>query len=261
MYKNILTEINGRIAVITINRPEFANAINGDTVMEITDAVNTFGKDDSVGSVVITGAGKHFSAGGDINRFKMLIETEQFLQTENIANADRMASAIRNCSKPVIAMINGVATGAGLSLALACDFRIVSPSSKMSMGFVNMGLPGDTGSIYFLVRLLGVSAAEHMMMLGEMYRGEDLLKMGLATMMTEEGKLSEETMAFAAKLAEKSASAIAAQKRMVNKYFFGNELEAFYLDEQAEMTAASRLPDFKEATYAFLEKRKPQFNK
>jgi 2-(1,2-epoxy-1,2-dihydrophenyl)acetyl-CoA isomerase len=145
MYKNILTEINGRIAVITINRPEFANAINGDTVMEITDAVNTFGKDASVGSVVITGAGKHFSAGGDINRFKMLIETEQFLQTENIANADRMASAIRNCSKPVIAMINGVATGAGLSLALACDFRIVSPSSKMSMGFVNMGLPGDTG--------------------------------------------------------------------------------------------------------------------
>ena len=261
MYKNILTELSGRVGTITINRPEFANAINGDTVLEITEAVNVFDKDPAVGAVVITGAGKHFSAGGDINRFKMLIETEQFLQTENIANADRMASAIRNCSKPVIAMINGVATGAGLSVALACDFRVVSPSSKMSMGFVNMGLPGDTGSIYFLVRLLGVSAAEKMMMRGEMYKGEELYKMGLATILAEEGCLAEETYKFAEILSAKSAAAIAAQKRMVNKYFFGDELESFYLDEQAEMTAASRLPDFKEATYAFLEKRKPEFNK
>ena len=99
------------------------------------------------------------------------------------------------------------------------------------------------------------------MMLGEMYKGEELYKMGLATILAEEGCLAEETYNFAEILSAKSAAAIAAQKRMVNKYFFGDELESFYLDEQAEMTAASRLPDFKEATYAFLEKRKPEFNK
>ena len=261
MYKYIETSVENRVATLTINRPECANALSGDCVSEITEAINAFDADASVGAVVITGRGKHFSAGGDINRFKMLIETEQYLQTENIANADAMATAIRNCSKPVIAMVNGVATGAGLSCALACDFRVVTPSSKLSMGFVNMGLPGDTGSIYMLIRLLGTSAAEKIMMTGEPVPGKEAVECGLATFLAEEGTLADVTYAFAEKLAAKSACAIAAQKRIVNKYFYGEELEQYYLDEQKEMVAASRKPDFKEATYAFLEKRKPVFNK
>lgn len=235
--------------------------MSADCISEIIEELEKLSCDNSVGAVVITGKGKHFSAGGDIKRFKMLIETEQYLQESNIAHADKMASAIRNCPKPVIAMVNGVATGAGLSCALACDFRIVEPGSKLSMGFVNMGLPGDTGSIFMLVRLLGTSAAERIMMTGEPVGGEAAASCGLATMLAPEGELAETTYAFAAKLAEKCSAALAAQKRLVNKYFYGEEMEKYYIDEQREMAAASRQPDFREATFAFLEKRKPVFNK
>jgi 2-(1,2-epoxy-1,2-dihydrophenyl)acetyl-CoA isomerase len=214
-----------------------------------------------VGAIVLTGKGKHFSSGGDIQRFKMLIETKQYLGVENIALADEMASALRNCAKPVIAMVNGVATGAGLSCALACDFRVVSPSSKLIMGFINMGLPGDTGSIYMLLRLLGPERASKMMMTGDIVAGEEAVACGLASILAAEGELEETTYAFAKKLAAKSNVAMAAQKRLINKYFYGEELEAFYKDEQREMVDASHLPDFTEAVYAFLDKRKPVFNK
>ena len=117
--------------------------------------MNTLGARDDVGVIVITGAGKHFSAGGDIKRFKMLVDTKTYLKAEDIEAVSAMPISIRNCPKPVIAMVNGVATGAGLSCALACDFRIVEPSSKMIMAFVNMGLCGDNESIYTLTRLLG----------------------------------------------------------------------------------------------------------
>lgn len=261
MYTYIEFSSKDRVATISVNRPDFSNALNVDTMSEIADAVRSADADLSVGAVVITGKGKHFSAGGDIKRFKMLIDTGTYLEAASIAKADEMASTIRNCSKPVIAMVNGVATGAGLSMALACDFRIVASNSKMSMGFVNMGLPGDTGAIFMLMRLLGPSSAYRLMMLGEMISGEEAVRLGLATMVTEDGRLEEETYEFASRLAAKSAVALAAQKRLINKYFYGDKLETFYKDEQREMVEASHLPDFAEATNAFLEKRKPEFNK
>lgn len=261
MYELIKVEKKGRVATLTIDRPDVSNAINRDCILEMRAAIAELDKAADVGVVVITGSGKHFSAGGDINRFKTLIETGEYLQIESIENADALASAIRNCSKPVIAMINGVATGAGFSVALACDFRIMEARSKVSAGFVNMGLPGDTGLIFFMVRLIGPSAAMKLLMTGDMLGGEAAVEMGLATILAEEGQLAEATYAFAETLAAKSAVALAAQKRMINKYFFGDKLEEFFLDEQREMSGASRKPDFTEATYAFLEKRKPEFNK
>lgn len=111
----------------------------------------------------------------------MLVDTKTYLKAEDIEAVSAMPISIRNCPKPVIAMINGVATGAGLSCALACDFRIVEPSSKMIMAFVNMGLCGDNESIYTLTRLLGPDKAELMMMTGDAYKGEQCVKIGLAT--------------------------------------------------------------------------------
>ena len=156
-------------------------------------------------------------------------------------------------------MINGVATGAGLSCALACDFRIVEPSSKMIMAFVNMGLCGDNESIYTLMRLVGPDKAELMMMTGDAYKGEQCVKTGLATILAEDGKLAETTYALAAKLASKSSTAHAGQKRLIRKYFYGG-MENFAKDEGIEMAAASRQPDFTEAVNAFIEKRMPAYN-
>ena len=164
-YQYILVDVKDRIATVTINRPEYSNAFARESYFEIADAMNTLGAREDVGAIVITGAGKHFSAGGDIKRFKMLVDTGAYLKAEDIEAVSAMPMSIRNCPKPVIAMINGVATGAGLSCALACDFRIVEPSSKMIMAFVNMGLCGDNESIYTLMRLVGPVSYTHLKVL------------------------------------------------------------------------------------------------
>ena len=259
-YKNIIVTKEERVATITFNRPEVSNAFAPDSYFEIADAVTVLGEDKSVGCIVITGAGKHFSAGGDINRFKKLIDDGNYLNAKAVAKAGTMSSSIRRCPKPVIAMINGVATGAGLSCALACDFRIIEPSGKMIMAFVNMGLCGDTGSIYNLVRLLGPDKAELMMMTGDPVKGEECVKLGLATILAEEGSLKETTYALATKLASKSSTAHAGQKRLIEKYYYGR-MDEVSQDEGKEIAAASRQPDFSEAVNAFIEKRMPVYNK
>ena len=254
----VILEITEGVATITLNRPQVSNALARDSYGEIKQAVRELESDPQVGVIVITGAGKHFSAGGDIQRFKMLIDSGEFLSEEGVANAGAMTRSIRFCSKPVVAMVNGVATGAGLSLALACDFRVMAPDSKMIMGFIKMGLPGDTGSIYFLSRLIGVEKASKMMMTGEIVAGEEAVQIGLATLLSQ-GSLEDAAYGFAETLAAMPAAAIAKQKEMLAKYFYSG-LDDYFVDEKQAMAECSRGPDFKEAVYAFLDKRTPSFN-
>ena len=261
MYEFIEITQDGRVATLTLNRPESLNAISQAVANEVTSSMKALDADESVGAIVITGKGKHFCAGGDIKRMKKLIDSKTYLTADSIADCDDMATAIRYCSKPVIAMVNGTATGAGCSVAMACDFRFVAPSSKLGMAFINLGLPGDTGGIYLLNRLVGPARAVKIMMTGEPVPGEEAVKIGLATELVPEEQLAEATYAFAKKLAYKSASGIAEQKKIINKYFFGQDMMDYYLDEQAGMVYASQQPDFTEAVNAFLEKRKPEFNK
>lgn len=260
-YNTILVEVTDRVATIAINRPELSNAFARETYGEIGAAVTELGARNDVGAIIITGAGKHFSAGGDIKRFKYLVDNEIYLNADDVASVGKqMISGIRNCPKPVIAMINGVATGAGLSCALACDFRVVDPNSKMIMGFINLGLSGDNGSIYNLVRLIGPEKAALMMMTGNPVKGNACVSMGLATLCAEEGQLADAAYTLAKTLASKPSAPHAAQKRLINQYFYG-DLDAYYAEEAAEIAACSRKPDFAEAVNAFLEKRPPSFNK
>lgn len=259
-YKTLFVSIEHRVATVTINRPEVRNALARETYGEIADAMKKLGARKDVGAIVITGAGKHFSAGGDIKRFKELIDSGIYLDANQILNAASMATAIRECPKPVIAMINGTATGAGLSCALACDFRVVSPSSKLVMAFVNLGLSGDTGSIYNLMRLVGPERAELMMMTGEPCCGEECVRIGLASHLAEEGHLAETAYALASKLASKSTDAHAAQKRILRQFFY-DRLDEYYAKEALEIAWCARQPDFEEAVNAFLERRPPVYNK
>ncbi|MBM6871385.1 enoyl-CoA hydratase/isomerase family protein [Pseudoflavonifractor phocaeensis] len=259
-YTTILVRVENRVATVTINRPEVRNALARETYGEIASAMAELGARKDVGAIVITGAGKHFSAGGDIKRFKELIDTGVYLDPNQILRADAMATAIRECPKPVIAMINGTATGAGLSCALACDFRVVSPSSKLVMAFVNLGLSGDTGSIYNLMRLVGPERAELLMMTGEPCPGEECVRIGLASQLAEEGHLAEAAYALAAKLAAKSTDAHAAQKRILRQFFY-DRLEEYYAKEALEIAWCARQPDFAEAVNAFLERRPPVYNR
>lgn len=261
MYQYIEVVKQGRIATLAFNRPECMNAIADFVAMEVVDAMNELNEDPDVGVVVITGRGRHFCAGGDINRMKVHVDDKTYLGAEQISTLQGMVTAIRGCEKPVIAMINGAATGAGCCVAMACDFRVMTPRSKVSMAFVNLALPGDTGSIYIMMRLFGPTFTTKMAMTGEMMGGEEAYRTGFASYLCEDGKLEKFTYDLAEKLSRKSGSAMKAQKKIMNNYFYGEELQRYFLDEQQNIVWASSQPDFTEAVNAFCEKRTPEMNK
>ncbi|WP_186565128.1 enoyl-CoA hydratase/isomerase family protein [Lawsonibacter celer] len=258
MYTTILTKVEDKIATITINRPEQSNAFAQETYIEVRDALLAFGKDQDVGAIVITGTGKNFSAGGNIANMKKYIDDKTYMSERGPMLTGMMSVACRRCPKPVIAMVNGAAAGAGAGLALACDFRIVSPRSKLIMAFINLGLPGDTAGMYHVGKLVGTAKAMEMMMLGEPIGGEQAYGWGLATRLAADDTLEEETYQFAKKIAHRATYGFAKQKMMMNKYFYP-ELDAFIVDETAGMCECSRTEDHAEAVHAFLEKRAPVF--
>lgn len=258
-YRQILFEVKDGIATVTLNRPEVGNALAKDSYGEIRDAVLSCERNDEVRAVVIRSTGKHFSAGGDIQRFKQLIDSGEYLNEDNIMYAGRMTTAVRRCEKPVIAMVQGIATGAGCSLAVACDFRVATSKTKFVMGFIRLGLTGDTGSMYFLYKLLGIAKASQMLLLGEAVGGEEALRMGLVTKLADEEKLEAETYALARRLADSPTQSLRLQKRALMEFFY-QDLDAYSVRESEYLARTSRTADFEEAVNAFLEKRTPKFS-
>jgi 2-(1,2-epoxy-1,2-dihydrophenyl)acetyl-CoA isomerase len=260
MSELILTEVKDRVATLTLNRPEAGNAFARESYGEVSAALREFGRDENVGCVVVTGAGKNFSAGGDIKRFKMLIDTKEYFRTEGVQPAGDMAMEVRKCPKPVVAMINGAAAGAGAGLALACDFRFATAKSKIVLAFINMGLAGDTGTLFALTRLVGAGKALEIMALGDPIGGEEARRLNLVTKLCDQEKLEEETYVFASRLAAKPTYALAKQKRLMLETFYSDETMSAYQKREAEyMVDCSHTDDFSEAVNAFLEKRPPVF--
>jgi len=161
MYNGILYDVKDRIATITFNNPEEGNAMQFEVYQEIIAALAEADGDDNVAAVIVTGAGKNFCAGGNIRRFKRIIEDKTYIEQKSVRETVRLATAFMRCGKPVIGMINGAAAGLGMGLALACDFRIIAPSTKIVAAFINVALPGDTAIVYNLQRMVGMAEGEH----------------------------------------------------------------------------------------------------
>ena len=257
-YQYILVHVEDRLARIVLNRPEYSNAIATEEFGEIEDAVKRLEADPEVGAILFSGAGKNFCAGGDINRFKYLLESGEGIESRNVYEVGKMPRAIAFCTKPTVAMINGAAAGGGCSIAVACDFRIASPSSRFVMSFINIGLSADTGSMYNLTRLVGGARAVEMLRLGETIRGERAYEIGLATRLVPDEALEEEAVKFALRLAHGPTQAYQRQKMLENAFFREN-YEAYSIAESVYIAECSHTKDFAEAINAFLEKRKPEF--
>lgn len=256
-YTTIILEKKNRIATITFNRPEMANAYTLDTNVELRDALEKLGEDNDVGAIVITGKGKHFSAGGDIYRMKRQITEGIFQPRANIINDGMLGYAIRKCGRPIISMINGAAAGAGASIAAASDFRVMSSRSKIIMSFVKMGLTGDTGSFYYLYKLVGASKMTEMIMLGEVMTGIEADKLGIATL-ADDDKLQEVTYDLASRLASMPTYAIRRVKQNMLDTIYQDIPKLTYMEADA-MYDSSRTEDYEEAVNAFIEKRDPIF--
>ncbi|MBI4728689.1 MAG: enoyl-CoA hydratase/isomerase family protein [Acidobacteria bacterium] len=259
-YETILYDVSGGVARLTMNRPKLLNALDAALAAEIATAVGEAGVDPDVRCLVITGAGRAFSSGADLTQIEPFHRAGE---TPPVGDALRtlynpMVEAIVGTPKPIIAMVNGIAAGAGASIALACDFRIASEEAKFFQAFVKIGLVPDCGATYLLPRLVGLAKAMELTLLGDIIDAETALRAGLVTRVVPAARLEEETRALAARLAADPTRAIGLTKRALQ---FGatNDLTAA-MDFEADLQEiAVRTADHREGVSGFLEKRAPAF--
>src|SRR4026209_76597 len=215
-YEHIVLTSTDGILTITLNRPEKLNAFIGHMRRDLAEALEEAGSDRGIRVVVITGAGRAFCAGGDVGFMADLIErrdTEEFSRL--LGSARRVVTVIRQMTKPVIAAVNGLASGAGCNLALACDLRIASTAASFSQSFVKIGLHPDWGGTYFLPQLVSPNKACEMFFLGEAIGAEEALRLGIVNKVVPPNELSEATQELASRLRDAPPISIAAAKQAV----------------------------------------------
>lgn len=254
-----LDEATG-VATVTLNRPERLNALTFEVYAELRDAFAAFGDEPGVRAVVITGAGRGFCSGGDVEDIiGALFGRDSAGLLEFTRMTCDLVKNIRRCPRPVIAALNGTVAGAGAVIAAACDFRIAAESAKIAFLFVRVGLSGaDMGASWLLPRLVGVGAATEMLMTGEFVEPARARELGLYHRVVPQAEVLKEATALAEKLARGPGAALAVTKRAL-------DLEAAMTLEQAldhEARVQAELmehPNYREAYEAFRAKRSPVF--
>lgn len=260
-YQNILYDVAENVATITLNRPDSYNALSQGLLDELKDAFKQIARDASVRAVVFTGAGKAFSSGADLQEISA--NMGEFPISEYLRNGlNTLALQIRGLEKPVVCAINGVAAGAGSSLALACDYRIASDKATFVFAaFANIGLVPDGGATYFLQQLVGVGRALELALLAdakERLTAQRALEIGLVTKVVAHDDLMNETRVLACKLAQMPTKAIGLTKRAI--YRAAERQIADALEYEAVLQSVTwKTHDFKEGVSAFIEKRAPNF--
>jgi len=256
----LLLSDDAGVRTITLNRPDVLNAFNDELLKELGQAVKDAERDRTVRCLVITGAGRGFSAGQDLADVKNHYDSPQPVElgTHLREHYNPIIAKLRMMEKPVIASINGVAAGAGCSLALACDLRIAAESASFIQSFVNVGLLPDSGSTFFLPRLVGVARAMEMAFTGRKIKADEALRIGLVNQVVPDDQLASETKKLAEKLASLPTRAIGLTKRAMNAAWTADL--AAQLDYEAMLqTTAGQTKDHREGVTAFLEKRSPKF--
>lgn len=257
---HILLEIDDSIARITLNRPDKLNAFFGTMREELIEVLERVAADDNVRVVVLTGAGRGFCAGGDVEAMSKLQSADDTTSFNKLlAAGKRIVSLIRGARVPFIAAVNGVAAGAGCNLALACDYRIASSAAKFTQSFVKIGLHPDWGGTYFLPRLVGPSKAMEMMLSGRLVEADEALRIGLVDRVVEPDTLLQVANELAKSIAAAPPIAVRGIKRAVYESE-KNELAAQVDLESAHQLEAFRSSDAAEGMRAFFEKRAPKFD-
>lgn len=256
----LLVEKKDGVCVITLNRPDKLNAFNDEMSFKLIDALKGAAKDAEVRAVVLTGAGRGFCSGQDLaNRnFSDNTAARPSLGDSIRRRYNPIFLGIKTMEKPVVAAVNGVAAGAGASLAFACDFRIISDNTNFVQSFTKVGLVPDTGATFVLPRLIGLTKAFELMLTADKLDAKTALELGLVNKVVTSEQVMPEAMALAAKLAKGPTKAFGLTKRAVNKSIFP-DLEELLEYEAHLQEIAGRSDDFQEGVKAFMEKREPAY--
>lgn len=255
-YECLLYTVENGVANITLNRPDVFNAFNDQQSYDLQDALKQVARDANVRVVVLTGAGKAFSSGQDL---KAIASAEKRDLSESLEKRyNPIIRAMRNLPKPIICKLNGVAAGAGCSLALACDLIVASSAASMIEVFVNVGLVLDSGSSFFLPRVVGSLKAFELSTLGSKVSAQEALELGMVNKVVAPEELDNAVAELAARYAASPTKAIGLMKKMLNKSFNSTLEEMLDYEAHCQKIAGSSA-DYKEGVAAFNEKRKPQF--
>ena len=272
MYEAIDYSVEGPVATITLNRPDRLNAITGQMIKEIQDAIGQADADESVAGIILTGAGRGFCAGGDIESLQELSQggslTAWEMGDKKPASAEEMGPdfqvgllylmAVR---KPVIAAINGPCAGLGFVLAMVCDIRFASETARFTTAFANRGLIAEHGISWILPRLVGSAHALDLLLSGRVVGSEEAAKIGIVNRTITSDRLLDESTNYVKGLAERSAPvSMKVIKQQVYRHLSTSLGEA--ARESIELMAESlKRPDFREGVLSYIEKRPPKFTR
>lgn len=258
-FGSITFEREGPMATITLNRPDFFNALNLDITDEINKALEICRKDSEIRVVIMTGSGNSFCAGGDIKFFEKYARTEPDEPIRQLLDPlHRAIFSIRQMPKPVLAAINGSVGGAGMSLALACDLRLASARAKFKLAYTSLGLAPDGGCTLLLGLLAGFAKTCEMVFLDPVYDAAQALAMGLVHKVAEPEEFAAATRQWADQLAAGATQSFAIGKYNLNQAFL-TLLERQLEIERQGVLQASLTQDYQEGLEAFLTKRKAAF--
>jgi 2-(1,2-epoxy-1,2-dihydrophenyl)acetyl-CoA isomerase len=259
----ILSSIEDNVGTITLNRPDALNAFNLDLASQLIDALTDFGSDDSVRAVVLRGAGKAFSAGGDIGEMLSDVtigKDRAAYFREPLAAFGQAVVAVRMLPKPVLAAVHGAVAGVAFNLMLACDLRLAAETTRFTQAFIKIGLSPDGGGTWFLPRMVGQARASELSMLPTELDAATARDWGLLNWVVAEENFEERIASVAAQLAAGPAGAIARVKLLLSSNYEHGLSDHIEAERLAQIDNAAS-PDFEEGLRAFLEKRQPRFGK
>lgn len=250
----------GSIAVLTLNRPEKLNAITVEMgAVGLPKLLREIEEDDDIRVLIITGAGRGFCAGADVSTLATITQlASKFKRQERLQAIGAFALQLYDLGKPVISAINGVAAGAGVSIALLSDIRIASENARFGMVFVHRGLIPDCGATFLMPRLLGTGKSFQLMYTGDLIDAREAERIGLVDKVVPHDALMAETMALAERLAKAPPLTLAQIRRAVHSGLLNNLEQQLFFETYAQHFLFGT-EDFSEGVSSFLEKREPQF--
>ena len=259
-YEQITVERDGAVAKITLNRPDVLNALTQVMSDELVDAFTTAREDAEIRAVLLTGAGRGFCAGQDLAEFRDRLDEGQPPDIqEHLERAyHKLIPVIVEIPKPVVCAVNGVAAGAGVSLAVACDVRIASEAARFTQAFVKIGLVPDSGGTWLLPRVVGYAKALELSISGDMVDADTALSIGLVSRVVAADALEKESLDYAATLAALPTAAIG-EAKVLFRDAMTMDLRGALVAEAAAQSLMGETHDFMEGVTAFAEKREPRF--
>ena len=259
-YETIQLEMRGAVGLLTLNRPDRLNALNVQVANDFKAAVAA-ALDQGARAIVLTGAGRAFCAGGDLREMQEIAKKDGRVEAffdEPLRILNEAILLIRQTPVPFIAAVNGVASGGGCNLALACDLVIAADSARFNQAFVKIGLTPDCGGTFMLPRLVGLKRATELLFTGDLVSARAAAEMGMINSVIPDGELMSTVMAMAEKLAQAPTAAIAEIKMLLDASA-ANDLKTQLDLERKTQIESGKTKDFVEGVSAFLEKRPPRF--